>query len=76
MTVITEACARMHQSKFGWRPIHVAAFEGHLEMIKLLVEHGNATVDAKAKTGATPLDFAKNKQFNNIVEYLELKMDD
>ena len=28
------------QSEFGWQPIHWACQEGHLPLVKLLVEHG------------------------------------
>ncbi len=54
-------------------PIHEAAKEGHLEVIKLLVELGNADVDSRTQKGETALAIATCKGFEEIVEYLLLK---
>ena len=42
----------------GLTPLHVAAIEGHKEILKLLIAKG-ADVDAKDKRGRTPLVYAK-----------------
>jgi len=43
----------------GWQrsPLHVAALEGHREVVELLLAHG-ADVNAMSKYGDTPLHFA------------------
>jgi hypothetical protein len=43
----------------GWRrsPLHIAALEGHLEVVELLLARG-AAVNAISKYGDTPLHFA------------------
>lgn len=43
--------------KPGWAPLHYAATNGDLEMIRLLLEH-HAYIDAEAPTGQTPLMMA------------------
>ena len=42
----------------GLTPLHVAAIEGHKEILKLLIAKG-AEVNAKDKRGRTPLVYAK-----------------
>lgn len=44
-------------NKTGWTPLHYAATGGHLEMIRLLLEH-NAYIDAESPNGSTPLMMA------------------
>jgi ankyrin repeat protein len=41
----------------GWSPIGYAAFQGHLEVVRFLLDSG-ADVDARAPNQATPLMFA------------------
>ena len=43
----------------GETALHVAAWRGHLEMVKLLIERG-APLEAKSHSGATPLAVALN----------------
>jgi ankyrin repeat protein len=44
-------------NKPGWTPLHYAATSGHLDVIRLLVEH-HAYVDASSPNGSTPLMMA------------------
>ena len=44
-------------NKTGWTPLHYAATSGHVEMIRLLLEH-HAYVDAESPNGTTPLMMA------------------
>jgi ankyrin repeat protein len=53
----------------GVTPLMMAAFGGHLEMAKLLLEKG-ATVDAKSNEGFTPLMWAARKGQLEIVKLL------
>ena len=41
----------------GWTPLHFAAYEGHADMVRLLVEY-DAVPDAKDKQGETPETWA------------------
>jgi len=44
----------------GLTPLHVAAIEGHKEILKLLIAKG-ADVNAKDKRGRTPLVYARGE---------------
>ena len=44
-------------NKTGWTPLHYAASGGHLELIRLLLEH-YAYIDAESPNGSTPLMMA------------------
>ncbi len=44
-------------NKPGWTPLHYAATNGHLDMMKLLLEH-HAYIDAESPNGSTPLMMA------------------
>jgi ankyrin repeat protein len=44
-------------NKTGWSPLHYAATGGHLEIIRLLLDH-HAYIDAASPNGSTPLMMA------------------
>ena len=50
-------------------PLHFASDEGHLEVAKLLIEN-EADVNSRTLFNWTPLDFAKAKENNAVVQYL------
>jgi ankyrin repeat protein len=45
------------QNSDGWTLLHVAANEGHVDLIELFVEYG-ANIDARARNFRTPLHMA------------------
>ena len=53
----------------GWTPLHLAAQEGHLDIVKHLVEKG-ANFRASSKTGRTPLHMCSSCGHVGILEYL------
>ena len=55
----------------GGTPLHVAAFNGHLAVVKVLVEAG-AKVNPRDNDGWTPLSQARDQGFPDIVEWLKL----
>ncbi|WP_425385027.1 ankyrin repeat domain-containing protein [Wolbachia endosymbiont (group B) of Schoenobius gigantella] len=57
----------------GHTPLHWASWSGHLGMLEYLIGKG-ANINAKCKAGKTTLDIARDKGYNNIVEYLEGKL--
>jgi Ankyrin repeats (3 copies)/Ankyrin repeats (many copies) len=57
------------QSQIGWTPLHVASFNGVLEVVRLLLEHG-ADVEAKDYSGKTALQIAAEEGHDEVVELL------
>ena len=55
--------------KYGQTPLHVAAFNDHLDVAKLLLAN-KADVNAKASNGSTPLHLAAAKGNKEIVDLL------
>ncbi|MDM8335627.1 ankyrin repeat domain-containing protein [Wolbachia pipientis] len=49
--------------------LHHAAYDGHLDKVKYLVEEG-ANFEIKDKSGKSPLDLATDKQNNEVVGFL------
>ena len=52
-----------------YTPLHIAAQEGHKAVAELLIAKG-ADVNAKDKNGDTPLDLAKSKRNEELVDLL------
>ena len=57
------------RSQYGFTPLLVAAFEGHVEMVELLVEHG-ADIEAGDDWGDTPLNVSAWNGKHDVVEKL------
>ena len=53
----------------GWRPLHMAADRGHLEVVKVLLNKG-ADVNAFDSSGRTPLYKASQKGHEQVVSFL------
>eukprot|EP00298_Acanthocystis_sp_HF-20_P011427 c19389_g2_i2.p1 GENE.c19389_g2_i2~~c19389_g2_i2.p1 ORF type:complete len:306 (-),score=157.98 c19389_g2_i2:235-1152(-) len=49
--------------------LHVAAGEGHIQVVKFLVEHG-ASVNVLDRHGMSPIEEAENRHHDEIFEYL------
>jgi ankyrin repeat protein len=60
------------QNDNGKSPLHLAAFWGHYDVIKLLVEAG-ASLDLKTEKGRTGLDISALYGHQQIAEYLSKK---
>lgn len=54
----------------AWTPLHAACAEGRREVAKLLLDHG-AAVNAKTRHSKTPLDLARKRRHQRIVELLQ-----
>eukprot|EP00879_Flechtneria_rotunda_P018684 GHRR01019607.1.p1 GENE.GHRR01019607.1~~GHRR01019607.1.p1 ORF type:complete len:155 (+),score=26.43 GHRR01019607.1:275-739(+) len=52
-------------------PLHIAAAEGDLTMVRLLVEEGGADVAAVDRWGLRPFDEAKRVQAVEVMRYFE-----
>ncbi|KAH8726741.1 hypothetical protein GQ44DRAFT_613477, partial [Phaeosphaeriaceae sp. PMI808] len=50
-------------------PLHYAVQNGHMEVVKLLLEHG-AEVDSKGSEGRTPLSWAAEEGYEAVVKLL------
>ena len=56
-----------------WKtPLHLASANGHLEIVKILLEQG-ASAAAKDRNGRTPMDFAFENGHIEIVQQFSLK---
>ena len=61
------------KDKDGWTPLHPASYEGHQEIVELLIGKGadvNAKVEFGPLQGKTPLDSANNSGRTAIVDLL------
>lgn len=56
-------------NKTGWTPLHWAATNGHVEMVRLLLEH-HAYIDAESPNGTTPLMMAARQGQPTTAELL------
>ena len=70
----TELCAKLiakgaDVNKPGWTPLHYASTHGHLDVMRLLLEH-YAYIDAASPNGTTPLMMASNYGTASAVKLL------
>jgi len=57
------------QSVHGWTPLHVASYDGMVEVARLLLEHG-ADVEAKDDRGITALRVVGSRRRDEVVKLL------
>lgn len=60
--------------QFGWSALMMAACEGHLDAIKVLIRHG-ANIKMQNKQNETALNLAESKKHQQIVNYLKTKLE-
>lgn len=58
------------RTRFGMRAIHYAAYNGHLDCIKLLIKKGGVDIDSPGARRMTALHMAASRGYYEIVEYL------
>lgn len=56
----------------GRTPLHLAASEGHLNMIKFMIETGLKNLNPLDRWGNTPLDDAKRGKFKDVIVLLSI----
>lgn len=56
-------------NKLSFYPLHIACFNGQLDIVKLLIEHG-ANPNIKANNNITPLENSILREFHEISQYL------
>jgi ankyrin repeat protein len=54
----------------GFRPLHIAAYYGHLEIVKALIAR-HVDMNAVTNDGQTALGVARRKKYPSIVSYLQ-----
>ena len=54
------------RTAFGWTALHWAAKDGHVDVVRLLLEYG-ADVNAVSDTGAKPLGMAKGEEVREML---------
>eukprot|EP00933_Yihiella_yeosuensis_P037923 TRINITY_DN3191_c0_g3_i4.p1 TRINITY_DN3191_c0_g3~~TRINITY_DN3191_c0_g3_i4.p1 ORF type:complete len:566 (+),score=78.11 TRINITY_DN3191_c0_g3_i4:49-1746(+) len=54
----------------SYKSIHLAAGDGHREIVEILLKH-RADLQAKSKSGETPLDLAVSEEQEDLVTWLE-----
>jgi ankyrin repeat protein len=59
-------------SASGWTALHLAAFQGNLELSKFLLDQG-ASLDVRDEKGLVPLNLAQLGGYKPVVEFLKEK---
>ncbi|XP_052783890.1 tyrosine-protein kinase HTK16-like isoform X2 [Mya arenaria] len=65
-----QADVNMRNPKSGWTPMHQAAYKGHLECIKILLDF-HSPYFARADDGVTPLDLTENYEHKHCFDELD-----
>ncbi|KAI9432179.1 ankyrin repeat-containing domain protein [Lactarius indigo] len=74
--MLLEHNAKVNARDWGGRvPLHDAANNGRLEVVRLLLKHGG-NVNARGNNGSTPLDEAEMWGHTEIVELLSERMNE
>jgi len=68
--LVSEGADVEAENGYGFTPFNLASVNGHLEIVKYLIEECNANVEAKNKDGDTPLFYASLEGRFEIVKYL------
>ena len=55
---------------YGWTALHKASLKGHLEIVRVLVEEGNADVNAQTVDGTSALMFSVTGNRREVAQYL------
>jgi ankyrin repeat protein len=58
------------KDKYGWTALHHASFDGHLEIVKYLIEKCHVDKKVKGNNGWTALHYASEQGHLEIVKYL------
>ena len=68
-------------TKTGWTPLHYAAWKGHFEVCKLIIENTQnknsddifafSLLHVVSKTGETPKDIAKEENRSKIIQLFD-----
>jgi ankyrin repeat protein len=58
------------KDKFGSTPLHLAAKNAYIEVVRLLLEHG-ADPNIKNFFGKTAIDLAREKGYSDIAKLIE-----
>lgn len=56
--------------EWGWTPLHQAAYDGELEIVRLLLEKGASPIPPLDKEGRTPLHLAAAQDKADVVQLL------
>mmetsp|Transcript_1879 Transcript_1879/g.3749 ORF Transcript_1879/g.3749 Transcript_1879/m.3749 type:complete len:553 (-) Transcript_1879:27-1685(-) len=69
--ITSPAHANCVDTKNGNYPIHIAAQNGHIELVKWLVDNG-AEVNVQNGTGQTPLHMSVSYDYGDVTEFLKM----
>ncbi len=59
-----------HVTSHNYTPLHIAAANGHLDIVKFLLEGNLCRVNAKSNDGSTPIHLAMTENKIDVVQYL------
>eukprot|EP01138_Halocafeteria_seosinensis_P016420 gb/GECG01016751.1/.p1 GENE.gb/GECG01016751.1/~~gb/GECG01016751.1/.p1 ORF type:complete len:439 (+),score=51.50 gb/GECG01016751.1/:1-1317(+) len=75
-TALIEHGAKVECHSESWRnetPLHMAALEGHLEVVSILLQKGGATINSRQEHNKTPLHYAVMREGNSEIVQLLVK---